>query len=369
MKLKNILQVSVLLIILLCGNAAAQNSVSNSRRNAITEAVEKVSPAVVGINVVEVVRQQNPFYDPFFSDLFELYGFGGQESYQKVNGLGSGFIISADGYIVTNNHVAGNASKIVVTTTDGDKYDAKIIGTDAAYDVALLKIEPKKKLPFVKVRTTNDVVIGEWAIAFGNPFGLFDLNTKPTITVGVVSNAGVSFIQDKSVYKEMIQTDAAISSGNSGGPLVNADGEVIGMNTIIFSTAQSGQGAGSIGIGWAIPASRFMEMVNKLKSGEKINRNFFLGMELQDLTDQYAQYYHIDADKGAFVTRTYRGYAADMAGIDPGDLIIKINGKDVKTVNDFYMQIYDGRVGDKFELTLLRGKQSITTVYTLQERK
>lgn len=350
-------------------SAYSQSSIDNSRKNAITNAIAKVSPAIVGINITEVVRTQSSLSRLFGNDPFFDFFRGQMGGYEReVQGLGSGFIISKDGYIVTNHHVAGNASKIIVTMTDGEKYDAKIIGSDETSDITLLKIDTDKDLPHLKFCKSEEVLTGEWAIAFGNPFGLFDLNAKPTITVGVVSNYGVDFVQDKRVYKGMIQTDAAISSGNSGGPLVNAIGEVIGMNTVIFSTAQSGAGAGSIGIGWAIPSNRVATIVERLKKDKQINRNFFLGMDLQLLDSRTAKYYRINADYGLFVTRTYNNSAATFAGIEPGDLIIEINGKKVRKTDDFYLSVFDGEVGQKFEFVILRSNEKIHTTYTLKER-
>lgn len=196
------------------------SKIANSRRNAITDAIQKCSPAIVGINVTEVVQVQ--YRRSFQEDLFNHF-FGRRPAPRtkkyEVKGLGSGFIISPDGYILTNHHVAGNASKVVITMTDGSEHHAKIIGSDMISDVALLKIEGDN-FPYLEIDSSEDLMIGEWVIAFGNPFGLFDINSKPTVTVGVVSNQGVSFLHegrnDTRVYKDMIQTDAAISSGNSG---------------------------------------------------------------------------------------------------------------------------------------------------------
>ncbi len=243
----------------------ANYQIDGSRQNIITDVVKNCKNAIVGINVIQVqkVKYQDPF-EMFFDDpMFRRY-FGGREGGSRyreyeIRGLGSGFIISPDGYIITNHHVAGDATKVIVTTTDGKKHDAEIIGSDRVTDVALLKIKGDN-FPFLKLAQSSEIITGEWVIAFGNPFGLFDRNAKPTVTVGVISNSGLNFFQEGRVYKDMIQTDAAISSGNSGGPLLNALGEVIGVNTMIFSTAQTRQGAGSIGIGWAIPISR----VNRL---------------------------------------------------------------------------------------------------------
>ena len=368
--MKRIFALFFVVLCLLCQTTFAQTEIDKSRKNAITEAVKIASPAVVGINITEVIQERRSYYDSMFDDMMRFFGQNPNTGrYREVHGLGSGFIISNDGYIVTNYHVAGNASKIVITTTEGEKYDAKIVGSDKTSDVALLKIDAKKRLPFLKISNSDDVAIGEWAIAFGNPFGLFNLNAKPTVSVGVVSNAGIDFLQDNSIFKGMLQTDAAISSGNSGGPLVNAKGEVIGMNTLIFSTAQNGAGAGSIGIGWAIPSNRVMKIVEKLRKSETINRNFFLGMDLQDLDQRTARYYNIESESGVFVTRTYSNSVASNAGIESGDLIIEINGTTIKDANDFYLNVLDGEVGQKFEFTILRGNQKLYFNFTLTERK
>ena len=210
------------------------DEITNSRRNIITETVKKVSPAIVGINVTQVV-QVDPFGSMFNNDPFFRQFFGNQQYSQKVKSLGSGYIISSDGYIVTNDHVAGNASEITVTMTDGEQVPAKLVGSDQSSDICLLKIN-KTNLPYVTFGNSDDVIIGEWVIALGNPFGLFEVNDKPTVTVGVVSSTGLNLGSiDNRYYLNMIQTDAAINGGNSGGPLVNSLGEIIGMNTIIYT--------------------------------------------------------------------------------------------------------------------------------------
>ncbi|MBQ6269704.1 MAG: trypsin-like peptidase domain-containing protein [Bacteroidetes bacterium] len=303
--------------------------------------------------------------------MFE-YFFGGRSSRRyEVKGLGSGFIISQDGYILTNHHVAGNASKIIITLTNGEKYNADIIGSDMVSDVCLLKINTNKKLPYLKFANSDDVIVGEWAIAFGNPFGLFDMNTKPSITVGVISNKNVSFFQsdnrDYRVYKDMLQTDAAISSGNSGGPLLNSLGEVIGMNTVIFSTATNQKGAGSIGIGFAVPINRVRNIIDIIKSGKKIERNIYTGMEVDAITPEIARYYQLSKDNGIYVNRIYRNTAADESGIEPGDIITAINGEPINNSDSFYMAVGDAMVGDKLKVEVLRGEKKST--HTLVIRK
>ena len=277
--------------------------------------------------------------------------------------MGSGFLISPDGYILTNHHVAGDATKIVVTLTNGKKVNAKIIGSDKISDVALLKIDGDN-YPYLKFANSDNVIIGEWVIAFGNPFGLFNINSKPTVTVGVVSNKGVNIFNDGRVYKGMIQTDAAISSGNSGGPLVNALGEVIGVNTIIFSTARDYQGAGSIGIGFAIPINRIKIIINKLKEKGEINRNFVTGMEVREIDDNIAKYLDSDVKDGVVIFSIQRGSPAEKAGLEPGDVILKIKDEQVNRLEDFYVELFDSEAGEKVKLEILRSnKKSIKYLY------
>lgn len=352
---------------------AANADITSSRQNAITRVVAMASPAIVGINVTEVreYNVQDPWSDFFGGDPFfqRFWGRRGPQTYkQEVHGLGSGFLISSDGYILTNDHVAGNAKKVIVTMTDGEKYDAKIIGSDRVADVALLKIEGKK-FPYVKLGNSDDVIVGEWSIAFGNPFGLFDKNAKPTVTVGVVSNTGVSFTQDERVYRDMIQTDAAISSGNSGGPLLNAAGEVIGMNTVIFSTAQSGRGAGSIGIGFSVPINRVKAIVEMLRAGEELDRNFTTGMAVRGIDDALANALNLDRSDGVIISDVYRNSPAAKAGLEAGDIILDIDGHRVVNEDDVLVVVNDGVVGQKLDFTVLRGTQKLKKTLTLERRQ
>ena len=344
-------------------------SISTSRRNALTEAIEAASPAIVGINVTEVrtVQYRNPFQgDPLFERFFGRRG--SRTKQYEVQGLGSGFIISPDGYILTNHHVAGNASKIIVTMTDGNKYNAEIIGSDMTSDVALLKIDAEN-LPYLKLCNSDDVIIGEWAIAFGNPFGLFDNNAKPTVTVGVVSNIGVSFVQDGRVYPKGIQTDAAISSGNSGGPLINAQGEVIGMNTIIFTTSQDRRGAGSIGIGFSIPINRVKKIIDLLKENRTIDRNYYVGMEVRDIDAEIARIIDTDLKRGAVVFSIARKSPAENAGFEPGDIVLSIDGKQVLKSEDYLIEMNDGIVGQEKIFKIIRGDEEMEITLELIPRK
>src|SRR3972149_1037025 len=268
------------------------DQISNSRQNAITRAVARVSPAVVGINVTEVREQQglipnDPFFRRFFDqDPFFRQYFGNRK--YEVKGLGSGVIISPDGYIITNDHVAGNATEITITLVGGKRLKAELIGTDPLSDVALLKVEGND-LPYVTFGNSDDVVIGEWAIALGNPFGLFEINDKPTVTVGVISSTGMNLgRQNNRVYRDMIETDAAINGGNSGGPLVNSLGEVVGINTLIFT---GGVSQTFVGYGFAIPVNKVQKIVAELRKKGQVSRDIFTGFEAQEVDGRVARYF------------------------------------------------------------------------------
>ncbi len=337
----------------------AGDEIATGRRTAITRAVETVSPAVVGVNVTAVEQVRSPFADdPFFGQFFRA-----QPQSREVKSLGSGFIISADGYILTNDHVVGNASDIVVTLTDRRELKATLVGDDPTSDIALLKIESPTPLPYLKLGNSDSSLVGEWVIALGNPFGLFALTDQPTVTVGVLSAIGLDFPpqQDGKVYKGMLQTDAAINSGNSGGPLVNAVGEVVGMNTFIYT----GGGAGSIGLGFAIPANRIAGIVRDLKATGRIDRDFDPGFTVQTVDAQIARYFRLDKAEGAIVREVVPRSAAETAGIKPGDIVVGANGTPIRTADDLVAIVRDARVGDLLTLTLRRDGQQRTAKLTL----
>ena len=227
----------------------SQFDINKSRETAITRAIERVSPAVASINVIQLkeVATRSPFYDPFFQHFFpyELHR-------QRIKSSGSGVVVSPDGYVITNYHVVENALEIIVTLPGGEEYEAVVIGTDSMTDLALLKSEGGN-FSFATLGNSDELIIGEWVVALGNPYGLFDVSDQPTATAGIISAVNMDFGQQKSgqVFQNMIQTDAAINPGNSGGPLVNSHGEVVGINTFIFTGSANSQG--SIGIGFAIP--------------------------------------------------------------------------------------------------------------------
>ncbi|MDL1891934.1 trypsin-like serine protease [Sphingobacteriales bacterium CHB3] len=337
------------------------DNVSTSRQNAITRTVAECSAAVVGINVIEVrqYRYRSPWGDdPFFRQFFpdQLYT-------QQVQELGSGFIISPDGYVITNDHVAGNAKEITVTMTNGDKYKAELIGTDQMTDIALLKIDGKN-LPHLKLGNSDDVIIGEWSIAFGNPFGLFDVNNQPTVTVGVISAKNMNLrAQQGRTYRGMIQTDAAINSGNSGGPLVNGLGEVIGVNSVIYTPNQ-----GNIGLGFAIPINRVKNVVAELKRTGKVERENYTGLEVQNVDERVARYFGLDRVEGVIVSNVQRRSPGEKAGFKPGDIIFEINGEKVSDQSAYLAILEDSRAGDSLKFKILRDRKIIELPVRIEKR-
>jgi serine protease Do len=333
------------------------DEITNSRRNIITETVKNVSPSIVGINVIEIREYKDPFFSMFDDPFFQRF-FGNRGTYNReVKGLGSGYIISSDGYIVTNDHVAGNATKITVTLTDGRQFDAKIIGSDNASDICLLKIEGND-LPYVSLGNSDDIIIGEWVIALGNPFGLFELNDKPTVTVGVVSATGMNLDAiNNRYYLNMIQTDASINGGNSGGPLVNSEGEVIGMNTLIFT---SGGNTGNIGLGFAIPINKVRRIVEELKEKGSIDRNFEIGMRIQTIDEGIAKYYHLQSAKGVIVTKIYPNTPAERGGIEVGDIIVEVEGFKINNENSIFSVFHEFRTGQTVTIKIIRDEKELT---------
>ncbi|MCZ7611251.1 MAG: trypsin-like peptidase domain-containing protein [Ignavibacterium sp.] len=341
------------------------DDITNSRRNIITETVQKVSPAIVGINVIEIRKVRDPF-SSFFDDPFFRQFFGNRGNYnQKVQGLGSGYIISPDGYIVTNDHVAGNAAEITITMTDGTHHKAEIIGSDPTSDICLLKIDGKN-LPYVELGTSNDLIIGEWVIALGNPFGLFELNDKPTVTLGVISAIGMNLepINDR-YYLNMIQTDAAINGGNSGGALVNSIGQVIGMNTLIYT---AGGNQGNIGLGFAIPIDKVKRIVTELKTSGKIDRDFQIGMSIQSIDSGIANYYDLKSTKGVIITKVIPNTPADKAGLKAGDIIVEIEGYKINNEQTIFGVFQEFRAGQEISVKIIRDNSELIKKMKLDKR-
>lgn len=330
------------------------DDISTTRRNAIVQSAQKVGPAVVSISVVQTrIVRESPLLSPFGEDLFqEFWGryFRPREYKQKVYSLGSGILISKDGYILTNEHVTRGAEELKVTLTSGAEYEGKIVGQDVTSDLAVIKID-SEDLPFVQLGDSDDLIIGEWAIALGNPFGYLLDDPNPTVTVGVISAINRDIKRDsdeKRVYRGMIQTDAAINMGNSGGPLVNARGQVIGINTFIFSTSQ-----GSEGIGFAIPINRAKGILNDLIEHGEVTRAW-IGAKVQSLTPLLASSLNLDNVQGAIISEVYNESPADKAGIKRGDVITKMGNQKIRDVSDWDDFTVLARVGKPLNVTLIR---------------
>ncbi len=325
----------------------------NSRNNAITRAVAEVSPAVVGINVTQVQKfyQRNPFADdPFFRNFFQ-----DRPIVKRVKSLGSGFLISAEGYILTNQHVVEDATEIVVTCVGGKQYVAKRVGEDYTSDIAVLKIDGEN-FPYARLGDSDDVIIGEWAIALGNPFGLFDITSRPTVTVGVISGKDQDFGRQSNdrIFEDMLQTDAAINGGNSGGPLVNANGEVIGVNTWIISGSETM--SANIGLGFALPVNRVKRILNDLINYGRVDRSFWTGIHYDQMNASIARYLGLSSSGGVIVTDIDRNSPAQKAGLEVGDVIVQLNGKEVKTFDDIQniTANLDLKEGDLLRLRVFR---------------
>lgn len=332
---------------------AGEVGIFQSRRNAITRAVEAATPAIVSVNVIEVqrVRYRDPFADFFNDPVFRRY-FENRRSRvieRQVQNLGSGFVISPDGYIVTNDHVVGNATKITVSFPDGQTLDAQLIGGDQASDLALVKVDPEEPLAYLAFEEESGPIVGEWAIALGNPFGLFEA-AEPSVTVGVVSAAGRDLgSQQGRIYRDMIQTDASINRGNSGGPLVNALGEVIGVNTAIYS-----ESGGSVGLGFAVPAAKVQGIIDELRENGEVDRSYYTGLRGVDVNQRIARALSLEDTNGILVADVDPESPADEAGFLPYDIIISLQGEAVAKMSDYVARLYDFRPGDTLLCIVLR---------------
>jgi serine protease Do len=339
---------------------------------AFAATAKSAMPAVVSITVEKTVDvaptigsqeegQYNNPYSPFGDDFLRKF-FGGRLPQMRSprrylqRGQGSGFIISKDGYILTNNHVVGDVDKMTVSLKDGRTFtNAKVIGTDPDSEVALIKIEGDN-FPVLPLGDSDKMQIGDWVMAIGNPFGLTE-----TVTVGVVSAVGRSNVHI-AAYEDFIQTDAAINPGNSGGPLINLDGQAIGINTAIVS-----ESGGYMGIGFAIPANMARTIEQQLRKTGRVIRGY-MGLYGQAVTPQMAQILKLERPEGILVAQVERGSPAEQAGLKPGDVILAMNGKAISSYDDFRNQIAIMAPGTKVMLPVIRdGKVSDVTV-TLGER-
>lgn len=339
------------------------DSLTLSRANAITRAVEAGSQAVVNITVREVVQTRRRFPD---DDIFQY--FFGYNMPREYTSFGSGFLISEDGLVVTNHHVIGSAnSTITVTLISGESYPARVLGFDELTDIALLRIERPEPFPYLDFSPSEQVIVGEWAIALGNPFGLFE-DGKPTVTVGVVSAKNRDFRPDPNnprVYIDMIQTDAAINRGNSGGPLLNSLGQVIGINTFIYT---GGTGAGFVGLGFAIPSTRIEMIVSQLLTSGEVNLDFDPGLEFTPMTEALVFRYNLPYIQGLLVTEVNRDGPAYESGILPGDIILRFGEERVVSGMHAKALLRQYKNGDTLRVELLRDRNRYEARMVLREK-
>ncbi len=332
------------------GVPTRNDSVSSSRRTAITRAVALVSPAVVTVQT-ELVQQVQP-------DVFDwMFGAGPQS--RSEAGLGTGVVIRPDGVIVTNAHVVAGAQRISVMLPGGAVYPATVLGTDETQDVAVIKIDAKN-LPVAKLGNSDNVIVGEWAIAIGNPYGFMLGNPEPSVTVGVISGTGrnlVSGADGPGAYFDMIQTDAAINPGNSGGALVNADAEVIGINSSIYTPS-----GGSVGLGFAIPINRVRHDVEDLLQYHEVRRPW-IGVKLRVPDSQNVRE---AISQQAVISTVVQGSPAERAGLRPGDVILGENDRPIHNMYDWEGALLDLGVGQSVQLHVKRGdREFATTVNTV----
>jgi serine protease Do len=337
--------------------AAAKNAPVRMIPENFSTLVDTVSPAVVHIRVQKAVKAGTSEFRQFKNhpwggndwdkDLFDRF-FGGKNPHEfKQRGMGTGFIIDKDGYIVTNNHVVQSAEKIKVVLKNEREFDAEVIGRDPQTDLALIKIDVKEDLPAVRLGSSDILQVGEWVAAIGSPFGL-----EQTVTAGIVSAKGR--VIGSGPYDNFIQTDASINPGNSGGPLINMKGEVVGINTAII--------AGGQGIGFAIPIDLANNIIEQLKANGEVTRGW-LGITIQDLKGDLAEYHNLKDKSGVLVAEVIPGDPADKAGIKAKDIIIEVNGEKVMTSRELTAKAAELTVGETATVTVLRdGKQKTVDV-------
>jgi serine protease Do len=322
---------------------------------AITRVAKQTIPAVVHIEVTEKQEVANPLL-PFENDPFFRHFFGNQKMPKKfqreLKGLGSGMIIDAQGHILTNHHVAGGATKIEVLLSSGHRYPAKLVGTDPKTDLAVIHIAAKEPLPYVTFGDSDKVDVGEWVVAIGHPQGL-----DQTVTQGIISAKHRRGVTDPSSYQDFLQTDAAINPGNSGGPLLNLQGEVIGVNAAIAS-----QSGGFEGIGFTIPSNMAIFVAKALMAHGKVERGW-LGFSIQDLTPEIAKAAHVETLKGALVAEVVKGGPAERAGLQKNDVVVGYRGKEIPDSSTFRNEVATTPVGSEARVDILRaGKKQEVTV-------
>lgn len=317
---------------------------------AFNKVAEKGIAAVVSLSVSasDYYSNNSMFEDPYFRYFFDVPRYKSQK-----NAIGSGVIISKEGYVLTNHHVVQSATKVLVTLADGRELEASFIGSDPKTDLALLKVNAMN-LPFVELASSDDLTVGDWAIAIGNPFGL-----QSTVTVGIISALGRSGVIDTDNYASFIQTDAAINPGNSGGALLNIDGQLIGINTAIFS-----QSGGYMGIGFAVPASTAKRVVEDLLSYGKVKRGM-LGVAIQPINDEIMKTFNLSSRTGALVVDVEPYSSASNAGIEINDIIIELNNKRITDYLSLRSIISELRIGDNSIIKVLRKGRVIDLKFVL----
>jgi serine protease Do len=358
----------IVLVSVLCTQAVAAdvdtNGIETLRKTskAFSAVAKQATPAVVAVQVRTKVQQQSMGYgsgSPFDDDFFERF-FGrrhprrqqpSEPQYQV--GQASGFIVSDDGYVLTNNHVIEDADEITVVMSGGQKYeDVKLIGSDDKSDVALLKIEDVDDLPFLELGDSDNLEMGEWVIAIGNPFGLTE-----TLTVGVVSGLGRKVPGSEGVYQDFIQTDAAINPGNSGGPLLNLEGQVVGINSAIYTHT-----GGYMGIGLAVPVNMAKAIKEQLIKTGEVQRGY-VGIGMQPIDPEMVEFFNLENNSGALITRVIEDGPAENAGLKKDDVIIKIGNKKVEDTQDVFNIIGFTTPETEVEFVIIRnGKQKKVTV-------
>ena len=330
------------------------SSFSQNIPGSFADLAEKLMPSVVNISTTTIIKtQSNPFPFQFppgspFEDMFKEFG-APQE--RQSSALGSGFIIDEDGIVITNNHVISDAKDIIVRVNGDKEYEAKVVGADPLSDIAVLQLETKEKFKPVKFGDSDKARIGDWVIAIGNPFGL-----GGTVTSGIISARNRSI--GLSRYEDYIQTDASINSGNSGGPLFDMNGDVIGINTAILGRN------GSIGIGFSIPSNSAKIVIDQLIEFGETKRGW-LGVRIQDVTKEIAEVEKLDEPRGALVASVADGSPSDKAGVKAGDIILEFNGERIQEMKQLPLIVARTEVGKKVKVKIWRNKKEITKVITL----
>jgi len=342
----------IVLLALLCGTPTALAGRTDARRSPVVKAVSRVSPAVVNISLEYEIRKRispfsefsNPLFEDFFNDFFDP----GFDRHYKRTSLGSGVIIDGRrGYILTNAHVVEKTGTVNVTLNDEREYVAEIVGIDLDSDLAVLQIRPEGPLPSVAMGDSSDLLIGETVIAIGNPFGFSN-----TVTTGVISAHNRSFRTKDRVFHDFIQTDASINPGNSGGPLLNINGDLIGINTAIYAGAQ--------GIGFAIPINKARRIIEDLIAyGEVIDA--WVGVWVQELDSSLTRYFNLPKKQGVMISRVDSDSPARKAGLREGDVILAIDGRKIVSVDDYQARLQNYGVGDRLVLTIWRNGEKLDT--------